>query len=149
MAPPSERPSHRVSVARHPTPQPRSIEIRSDFGRADYKGAILQDLDEAATLAEASGFYVASDRADGIIQHGFVVSPYPIGYVDANLLLKIGNMGPEWKDKVWVTRTSSNFYLEAIPDDAAVQTWGNVVCIGDFQALKRFRDKLRALETIR
>jgi hypothetical protein len=104
----------------------------------------FQDLNEAAAKARASGYFVTSDRADGVIENGFVVSPYPIHYTDANLLLKIGKMGPEWKDKVWVTRTSCNCCLEGvIPDDAAVQSWGNVIAIGDSKLLVRLQAKFR------
>lgn len=103
----------------------------------------FQDLKEAAAEARASGLFVTSDRADGVIVHGFVVSPYPIHYTDANLL-KIGKMGPEWKDKVWVTRTSCNSCLEVIPEDAAVQSWGNVIAIGDSQLLVRLQAKFRS-----
>ena len=104
----------------------------------------FQDLDEAATKAEASGFFVASDRADGVIQNGFVVSPHPITYVDANHLLKTGKMGPAWKDKVWVTTTSGNFSLESISEDVAVHSWGNVIGFGDPQLLKVVQAKFQS-----
>jgi hypothetical protein len=104
----------------------------------------FQNLDEIAAKVQAVGYFVTSDRADGVIENGFVVSPYPINYSDANHLVKIGKMGPEWKDRLWVTRTSSNFCLEAIPDDAAHHSWGNVVAIGDSQLLDRLQTKFRS-----
>ena len=75
----------------------------------------FQDLNEAAAKARASGYFVTSDRADGVIANGFVVSPYPFHYTDVTLLLKLVKIGQDWKYTVWFTRTSCNCCLEVIP----------------------------------
>jgi hypothetical protein len=103
----------------------------------------FQNLDEAAAKAKEVGFFVMSDRADGIIEVGFLVTPDPANTTDANNLFKIGKMGPEWNKKVWVTRTSRLSNLVAISDGAVLHYWGNVVAFGDSQMLDELEAKLR------
>jgi len=98
----------------------------------------FRNLEDAATKVRAAGFFVSGDRADGVIENGFVVTPRPIPPMDVNLLLKAGKMGPVWKDKVWVTRIPH----PTVPDDAVPHAWGDVIAFGDSQLLDQIESKL-------
>ena len=62
----------------------------------------FDDLDQARASIAAEGFHCVSDRADGCIGSGFVVSREEATFGQVNLLCKAGPLGPGWKGKVWV-----------------------------------------------
>ena len=108
---------------------------------------VFQDLGEASRCIKAVGFCVTSDRADGIIQSGFLVTEEQVGSIEANNLCKIGKMGPEWKGRVWVSQVSPAFYLGTVPDDAKPRTWGDLCAFGDPVLLDQIENKLQRIVT--
>ena len=105
----------------------------------------FQDLGEASRCVKAAGYCITSDRIDGVIQSGFMVTTEEATWEDANGLCKIGAMGPEWKGRVWVTQLAPAFYLGTMPDGAKPRTWGDVCAFGDPVLLEQLEDKLQRI----
>lgn len=101
------------------------------------------DLPDASVSITAAGFHCTSDRSDGQIQQGFLVTTDKSDWKVANNLCKIGNMGDEWKGKVWVTFTNANGELCLVPDDASPRFWGKVLAFGDADLLNQIEGTLR------
>lgn len=99
-------------------------------------------LREAHASFVTAGFYCTSDAYDGQIGSGFVISREKLAWADAVELRKAGSMGPEWKGRVWVTVTPVYWQIEAIPDDAATRTWGEVLAFGDAELLDEIESAL-------
>jgi hypothetical protein len=107
----------------------------------------FRDVGEASRCIQAAGYCVTSDRTDGVIQSGFLVTTQEATWEDANNLCKIGKMGPEWKGRVWVSQLAPGFCLGTLPDDAKPRTWGDVCAFGDPVLLEQLEDKLRGVHT--
>jgi hypothetical protein len=104
---------------------------------------VFPNVPEACVNVTAAGFHCTSDREDGIIAHGFLVTTDETDWRVANSLCKIGKMGPEWKGKVWVTYSNTRGALCVLPDDAASRTWGTVCAYGDADLLNQIEGTLR------
>jgi hypothetical protein len=104
---------------------------------------VFPTVPEACVNVTAAGFHCTSDREDGVIAHGFLVTTEKTDWNVANNLCKIGKMGPEWKGKVWVTFTASKGALCVLPDDAATRSWGSVCAFGDEDLLNQIEGTLR------
>jgi hypothetical protein len=102
----------------------------------------ITDVQQAAASIKKSGFHCVSDRADGRIEDGFVVSRKKTTWEEANGLCKVGPMTPAWKGKVWVGayKPERNW---TIPDDALARIWGGVYAFGDRELLAAIEDALR------
>ena len=103
---------------------------------------VFPSVPEACVHVTAAGFHCTSDREDGIIAHGFLVTTEETHWRVANNLCKIGKMKPEWKGKVWVTFLLTKCFLR-IPDDAASRSWGSVCAYGDAELLNQIEGTLR------
>jgi hypothetical protein len=90
----------------------------------------------------SAGFHCTSDAIDGQVGSGFVLSREKLGWADAVELRKSGTMGPEWKGRVWVTVNPGFWQIEAIPDDAATRTWGEIVAFGDAELLEEIESSM-------
>jgi hypothetical protein len=88
------------------------------------------DLMEARTGIEAEGFFCTSDRTDGKICTGFMVTREPATADEANLLPRGGPMGPEWDGKIWVRKCTGATYW-TMPDNVEHRIWGGVCVFGD------------------
>jgi len=104
---------------------------------------LFADVKEASVSIVAAGFHCTSDRADGVIQCGFLVATEQVGWKDANNLCKIGKMSSDWHGKVWVTFTRESGILCTVPDDASTRTWGGVLAYGDAKLLDQIEITLR------
>jgi hypothetical protein len=92
-------------------------------------------LKDAHARFSAAGFFCTSDRSNGRVGSGFLISRERVSWNEAGTLKKTGNMGPEWKGKVWVTFSPSYWQLETIPNHAGTRSWGDVVAFGDQELL--------------
>jgi len=102
-------------------------------------GVYCADLEEARTVIEAEGFFCTSDRVDGKICTGFLVTRAATTADDVNLLCKVGPMGQDWKGKVWV-QIHKPTQTWMIPETADARVWGGVHVFGD----KSFLEQLEA-----
>ena len=91
----------------------------------------FKTLTDASTSIKAAGFHCRSDRADGIIQSGFLVSQNEVTWQEVNELNKIGKLGAEWKGKVWVTSNGAFGDVGTLPEDGCKRVWGDVWAFGD------------------
>ena len=96
----------------------------------------FEGLDAAKSDLRAAGYYCVADSADGRYCGGFMVTREMVSSDAVNSMRKVGEMGPAWKGKVWVTLNPGYWRLELIPDDAATRTWGNVIAFGDADLLQ-------------
>jgi hypothetical protein len=85
---------------------------------------------QASGSITAEGFRCTSDRADGQLENGFLVTREETNWREVNVLPKAGPMGPEWKGKVWITGVVPN-QIWNMPDGAAAKLWGGVYAYGD------------------
>jgi hypothetical protein len=99
------------------------------------------DVQDAHRSIEAAGFCCASDRADGKIVSGFLISREPVSGDEIRTLRKVGSMGPEWKGKVWLLHLKN---ARSTPDDGGVRVWGDVLAIGDNDLLNEIESALSA-----
>lgn len=99
-------------------------------------------LSEAKDRLVDTGFYCISDRSDGSLGCGFLISREAMSWSEAGLLRKIGPMGPEWKGKVWVTLHQEHWRVVSLPDHAGVRVWGSVVAYGDEEVLSELEEFL-------
>lgn len=104
---------------------------------------VFPSVNEASASIAGAGFHCTSDREDGVVSCGFLVTNEESNWKVANNLCKIGKMGPEWKGKVWVTYTNESGVLCIVPDDAATRTWGGVLAYGDARLLDQIEETLR------
>ena len=101
-----------------------------------------------ATVREASvkilteGFRCTSDRADGQLDHGFLITRTDTTWSEVNVLAKAGPMGPEWKGKVWISGVLPNQVCNK-PDGAAARLWGGVYAYGDGDFLAEIEGALQ------
>lgn len=99
-------------------------------------------LRDAKVSLLSAGFHCTSDRADGLLSTGFLISRQSISWSDAGSLRKVGPMGAEWKGKVWVTFTRNDWRLESLPEQAGMRVWGTVVAYGDEDLLSELDESL-------
>lgn len=104
---------------------------------------VFPNVQEACVNVTAAGFHCTSDREDGVVAHGFLITQDETDWQAANNLCKIGKMGPEWKGKVWVTYTNNNGAICVLPDDASSRLWGSVCAFGDADLLNQIESTLR------
>jgi len=98
------------------------------------------NLGEAQSRLLSAGLYCTPDKADGSLASGFLLSRGPMKWTTASALCKIGNMGPEWQGKVWVTIQSPLFKFQTMPDNAGLRNWGKVFAFGDEALLRELDD---------
>lgn len=104
---------------------------------------VFSTIGDARVNIKSAGFHCTTDRADGFIQSGFLVTREESDWKVVNNLCKIGKMGEEWKGKVWVTYTNESGVLCTVPDDAPTRTWGGVLAYGDAKLLDQIEESLR------
>ena len=102
----------------------------------------FHNLREAQRYFAAAGYQCTSDCVNGQLGTGFLISRQSVAWSDVSCLCKIGNMGPQWQGKVWVTIHTPNWRLGAIPDDATASTWGELVAYGDQELLSELDNHL-------
>jgi hypothetical protein len=88
-------------------------------------------LHDAHDRLKSAGFCCVSDREDGILSTGFLLSRRPLSWIDAGSLCKTTPMGPHWQGKVGVTVNNEHWEILSLPDRAGVRVWGKVVAYGD------------------
>jgi hypothetical protein len=96
---------------------------------------VFGDISEAANSFRALNYTCHSDRLDGILDYGFMVSKEPADWADAAKLCKVGPMRPHWKNKVWVAPLSAGWPTRTVPEDAEMRIWGHVHVFGDREFL--------------
>jgi hypothetical protein len=102
------------------------------------------DLETAKKKLVSAGYHCTSDRADGKLASGFMVTREPSHWRDFCELPKGGRVGPEWSGRVWVaTRGGSSFHLDTVPDEPSSRIWGKVVAFGDHILLAEIERALR------
>jgi|ERR1043165_1853403 hypothetical protein len=101
---------------------------------------------EAKTRLLTLGVHCTSDRANGQLDTGLLVSRSAVTWSEAGSLRKIGRMGPQWKGKVWVTVNPQRWELQTVPDDASVRVWGDIVAFGDAEFLNEIDEALSRSE---
>jgi hypothetical protein len=106
---------------------------------------VFANVTEASVNIKAAGFHCTSDRNDGIIQSGFLITTEEANWKVANDLCKVGKMGPDWKGKVWISYSGLTGTLCNVPDDATTRTWGGVCAFGDSNLLDQIEGTLRAM----
>jgi hypothetical protein len=99
------------------------------------------NLAEAKATMSNAGCLCLSDREDGVMGSGFLLSREFYPWNKACLLCKIGPMGPEWEGKVWVTSNTPDWKLASLPDNAGVRMWGEVIAFGDEQMLREIESR--------
>jgi hypothetical protein len=99
-------------------------------------------LRDAKTRLLGAGFICTSDRADGTLATGFLISRQSSSWSEAGTLCKVGPMGPEWKGKVWVTFNSNDWRLASLPEHAGMRVWGTVIAYGDEEFLSEIDGSL-------
>jgi hypothetical protein len=96
------------------------------------ESATFNDLNESYAVIAEHGFHCRSDRHDGRIASGYMVSRDPMTWADVNEVPKVGPMGAEWRGKVWVTSQMNMQCPQlAIPDKAKLHLWGSLYAFGD------------------
>lgn len=85
---------------------------------------------DASVHILAQGFHCTSDRMDGQLDNGFLVTRDQTTWNEVNTVAKAGPMGPEWKGKVWVSGAYPN-QIWNMPDGAPARLWGGVYAFGD------------------
>jgi hypothetical protein len=99
-------------------------------------------LRDAQARLLGAGFHCTSDRADGKLATGFLISRESVTSTQVGTLCKVGPMGPAWKGKVWVTFNSKDWQLSSLPEHAGVRVWGTVIAYGDEDLLSELDDSL-------
>jgi hypothetical protein len=84
----------------------------------------------------AAGFTCTSDRSDGRIETGLLVSRDSLSTEEVNRLSKASTEGPGWRGKVWVTHTRPDWQLQIPSRDENVRRWGGIVAFGDEQLVR-------------
>ena len=104
----------------------------------------FEGLDAAKADFRAAGFYCVADSVDERNCAGFLISREKISSESVNSMRKVGEMGPAWKGRAWVTLNPRCWRLQLIPDDAATRTWGNVIAFGDADLLRELDEILNS-----
>jgi hypothetical protein len=102
-------------------------------------------LSDAQAHFLGAGFHCTSDRADGTLATGFLISRQSLSWSEAGTLCKVGPMGPEWTGKVWVTFNSKHWSLASLPENAGMRVWGTVIAYGDEELLSEIDQSLEPL----
>lgn len=90
-----------------------------------------------------AGFHCISDSASGELGSGFLLSRENVSWLEAGTLCKVGQMGPKWKGKVWVTFNSERWQLRTMPENAGARVWGSVIAFGDEELLDEIDSALK------
>lgn len=101
------------------------------------------DLYVAKTDLVASGYHCTSDRQDGLLEFGFMITREPARWDDVGAVMKIGSVESDWRGKVWVAKMDGEMQLRTTPDTGGVRIWGNVVAFGDRKFLDEIELQLR------
>jgi hypothetical protein len=104
---------------------------------------VFSDLQPAKTDLVAAGFFCTSDREDGKVGFGFMITRDHTDWRDIATMQKIGAMESDWQGKVWVTKIGSRFELQSTPERGASRVWGNVLAFGDPAFLDEIERNLR------
>ncbi len=102
----------------------------------------FEHLRDAQTRLLGAGFYCTSDRADGALSTGFLISRQWVSCTEASTLCKARPIGPDWKGKVWVTFSSDAWRLATLPEHAGHRVWGTVIAYGDEELLSELDESL-------
>ena len=103
------------------------------------------NLDEAKEEIATAGFHCTSDRKDGKIVGGFLVTRELVDWVDVNELPRPGRAGPQWDGKAWVTTVYGLKPIQAGLGEPSVRVWGKVVAFGDDAFLDEIEGALRPI----
>ena len=102
-----------------------------------------QSLTHAYRDVKSLNYACCSDRSDGAVVHGFMVSKENASWEDAALLCKVGPMGENWKNKVWVVPVGADSEMPTMPNDAGARLWGQVFVFGDRAFISELERGLR------
>ncbi len=103
----------------------------------------FNNLKEAQISLRSLGYYCISDRRDGIIGNGFLVSCENVDWVEVNSMAKVGQIGEEWRGRIWfAVIDDAEAELLSVPDWPGRRVWGNVVAFGDDQLLDEIDARL-------
>jgi hypothetical protein len=100
-------------------------------------------LDNARTEIVAVGYHCTSDRKDGKIGGGFVVTREPLDWTEVCDLRRPDRPKQPWTGKAWVTWVDSLIPIPAGPDEQSARVWGKVVAFGDDAFLDELEGALR------
>src|SRR5262245_43983368 len=102
----------------------------------------FQSLDQAKARLLAAGFQCSSDSSHGNTTTGFMISRESISAEEICGICKAGDLGPQWKGRVWVTLNPDSWQIHSIPDHADTRVWGSVIAFGDGAFLTEVDDVL-------
>ncbi len=102
----------------------------------------FHDVRDAKARIASAGFRCTSDRSDGDLVTGFLVSRQPITWYEVGTLCKGRPMGPHWEGKVWVTQKAKDILLMSLPEQVGVRVWGDVLAYGDEEFLSEIENSL-------
>jgi hypothetical protein len=100
------------------------------------------DLEQAQDQIAHGGYCCTSDRQDGQVQFGFMVTRVPTDWTSVAETMKVGALGPNWRGKVWIARISSSYQLASIPEATGARIWGSVIAFGDSELLAEIEQSL-------
>jgi len=103
------------------------------------------DLKHAQSDLVAIGYCCTSDRADGRLAFGFMVTREPTDWLTVGSSVKTGPLGPDWHGKVWVATIGNRFQLETTPDTNDIRVWGNLVAFGDKALLDEIEGAIKSI----
>jgi hypothetical protein len=104
----------------------------------------FKNLNDAQARLGGLGYYCISDRRDGHLENGFAVTREKIEWTEANNLVKVGAMGPEWRGIVWIGIIDDGLTdLTTVPDWYGTRKWGNAIAIGDSGLLQEIEERLQ------
>ena len=108
------------------------------------KSATYRDLKQTYTVVVLQyGLHCRSDRNDGEIASGFMISRKPLAWEDVNEVPKVRPMRLEWQGKVWVTSHMNLQYPQVtIPDKAKLHIWGTMFAFGDEDIISELEHEL-------
>lgn len=101
------------------------------FLTVQARAIVYGDLAPVKNDLEAAGYCCTSDREDGQVGFGFMITRDGADWRDVGSTFKIGSTSSDWQGKVWVTKIGSRFQLRSTPDGGAARVWGNVLAVGD------------------
>jgi hypothetical protein len=110
---------------------------------AKQEDITFSGLRDAHTRMASAGFRCVTDRADGIVCTGFLISRQEVTWSDVGSLNK-SVMSPAWQGKVWVTVTNENWQIAMPPEEMGMRMWGNIVAYGDEALLREIDAALGA-----
>jgi len=105
----------------------------------------FDNLKQAQSRIAAAGYHCRSDRADGMLEFGFLVTHESVDWPVVAELMKVEPFGPEWHGKVWIAILGDQFELSSIPNVPGTRIWGKTVAFGDPEFLDEIEKAIRRI----